>query len=252
VFVKLNIQIKPLVRLSELGVAPRVLAHGVDDNEFWVIQTYVDGEAPSRAWLQAHPDEVIARIQTWHRDSPLGTLVGANQPPPYREYVWEEVDRLRRRWMVSDEPVWQTAPLMQTLARFERMPDHFAPTTLVPVHDEPNTSNMLVGPNGLVVIDWDDIRLGDPFRDVGPLFWWYLQERTWGSLLNSLELPGGSGGSRKFTGSRRELHWRSPSGCLSRGKRMITVSWQTLWLPVLENPIPAAKQRIRLDNLLRI
>lgn len=38
---------------------------------------------------------------------------------------------------------------------------------------------MLVTRRRLTMIDWDDVLLSDPMRDVGLMLWWYLPQRAW-------------------------------------------------------------------------
>ena len=56
-------------------------------------------------------------------------------------------------------------------------------TRLVASHGDPNASNFLVSPNGLRLIDWDDLRRADPVRDLGQVAWWYLPETAWPSFM---------------------------------------------------------------------
>ena len=66
---------------------------------------------------------------------------------------------------------------------------HFRHCHSVPSHDEPNTSNMLVIADRLFLLDWDDVRLADPLRDLGPLLWWYYPPSAWDTFLQACHLP---------------------------------------------------------------
>lgn len=50
---------------------------------------------------------------------------------------------------------------------------------LVPVHPDPNTKNILLTNDSLLMVDWDDIQLSDPMRDAGQLLWWYVAQHQW-------------------------------------------------------------------------
>lgn len=42
---------------------------------------------------------------------------------------------------------------------------------LVPTHGDISPKNFLITPHGLLMVDWDDVALADPLRDLGPLLW---------------------------------------------------------------------------------
>src|SRR5215469_7929734 len=71
VFIKFDVPILSLQRLSDLGVAPRVLASGIYEGISYVIQEFLAGSYPDRPWIASHIDEVAALIQTYHEDRPL-------------------------------------------------------------------------------------------------------------------------------------------------------------------------------------
>ena len=53
------------------------------------------------------------------------------------------------------------------------------PVRFVPVYIDPNTRNLLLTDERLLLIDWDGILLSDPMRDVGLLLWWYVSQHHW-------------------------------------------------------------------------
>jgi hypothetical protein len=57
VFIKFDLPIRSLQRLSDIGLAPRVLASGRYEGSPYVIQEFLDGSHPSREWLVAHVGE---------------------------------------------------------------------------------------------------------------------------------------------------------------------------------------------------
>ena len=57
------------------------------------------------------------------------------------------------------------------------------PAPLVPVHPDPSPANFLVGGQRLIMVDWDDILLSDPLRDLGLVAWWYLPQEAWASFF---------------------------------------------------------------------
>ena len=69
------------------------------------------------------------------------------------EWAVEEVDRIRR--------------LAARAAAFDEPAD-------APVHGDLHDANVLVGPDSWWIIDWDDLELGDPAKDLAD--WWYGME----------------------------------------------------------------------------
>jgi len=56
---------------------------------------------------------------------------------------------------------------------------HLQAVELMPIHADPNTKNILLVGDSLLMVDWDDIRLSDPMQDVGLLLWWYVAKGQW-------------------------------------------------------------------------
>jgi hypothetical protein len=184
VFVKLDVRVDVLERLGEIGVAPPVLAHGRHNADTYVVQALIDGESPTREWLRSHAEEAGTLFRKWHSDAGLTTMLQAGSGVTYAAYLTTELSSLRHRLGQRAEPALLRNDVGNACQRLLTIPDGWDPAELVPVHDEPNLSNMLVGPAGLRFVDWDDIRLADPLRDLGPFLWWYLPERAWGHVLD--------------------------------------------------------------------
>ncbi len=184
VFVKLDVRADVLDRLGELGVAPPLLSHGWHGAETYVLQAFVDGTSPSREWLQNHIEEAGTLFGRWHADPRLAAMLRTNADGSFTAWLRHELAGLRRRLDQRGEPAFLTGEVRDACRRLLAIPNGWKPVELLPVHDEPNTSNMLVGREGLRFVDWDEIRLADPLRDLGPFAWWYLPERDWCRLLD--------------------------------------------------------------------
>ncbi|HYH12045.1 MAG TPA: phosphotransferase [Thermomicrobiales bacterium] len=188
VFVKLDVRVDILERLGKLGVAPQVLAHGVHDAQTYVVQEFIDGGSPSREWLRERLGYIGTLFDTWHSDNVLVELLQQGSQATYSAYLSQEISNLEGRLARREEPPFVRDEVRDAYAALIAAPASWGEAELVPVHDEPNTSNMLVSPRGLLFVDWDDLRLADPFRDLGPFLWWYVPERVWNELPQASEI----------------------------------------------------------------
>ncbi len=179
VFVKFGTPAAILRRVAELGVAPAVLATGEHDGTPYAIQEYVEGPYPNHAWVVEHQDEVATLLSRIHRDAELSALVASPRREVFQVALLHESRRLvddalgqrhglgaAEEWLTTHRPV---------------LPD----AELVPTHGDISPKNFLITPRGLIMIDWDDVALADPMRDLGPLLWWYFPPEEWPAFMES-------------------------------------------------------------------
>jgi len=69
----------------------------------------------------------------------------------------------------------------------ERHPKNISDTP-VPIHADPNITNFILSENQLYIVDWDDIRLSDPMRDIGQFLYNFVSEENWISFFNAYSL----------------------------------------------------------------
>jgi hypothetical protein len=208
VFVAFDVHAAPLVRLSELGVAPPVLRHGRSADQEWVVQQWIDGHSPDRDWIRTHAAQAGALFGLVHADAPLRRLLAAHDERSPQVAFESELRHLRARVGKRNEPWFLTANVESAMTTFFAQAMDFQPSYLVPTHDEPNTSNMLVQGDRLWVLDWDDIVLADAYRDAGPLAWWYFPEHEREAVLRPMGLD-------LDRGRRAKLHWYAARMSLS-------------------------------------
>lgn len=174
-FIKFGVSAPILRRLGDICVAPRLLANGEYQGESYVIQEYIEGEHPNRSWLYDHFAETAQLMKRYHEDSPLTELVGDTEVVHYRRYIEADLNNLAQRIRFCH----QTPKMQKLFTRFQGLSEMLEEARLVPIHNEPNTTNMLVSGPKLVFIDWDEILLADPMRDIGNFLWWYAPRNTW-------------------------------------------------------------------------
>lgn len=103
---------------------------------------------------------------------------------------------------------------------FASQSTHLQPAPLVPTHPDPSPVNLLVTENSLILIDWDDVSLSDPLRDIGVMLWWYLPRsackrfsthtaRGWIMIAFSGGRPGDRSNSRSGSTRNSISIWRN-------------------------------------------
>lgn len=178
VFVKLGTPAAILQRVAALGVAPAVLATGEVDGVPYAIQEFIAGSYPTHRWVVEHAPEVAAFLAITHRDKALSELLASAQRP-----VRQLRDMELCYWLVQpsfvDRPQLRDAYDWLT-SRRPNIPE----TELVPTHGDVSPKNFLITPTRLVLIDWEDIALSDPMRDLGPFLWWYFRPEQWPLIMD--------------------------------------------------------------------
>src|SRR5260370_31345333 len=75
VFLKFDVNAPVLRRLAALHVAPTVRGSGISNNRSYVIQDYIEGSYPDRAWFRRHVSDLAPFIQRYHADEELRILL---------------------------------------------------------------------------------------------------------------------------------------------------------------------------------
>src|SRR5579863_5938495 len=97
VFVKFDVPVTSLLRLSELGVAPRVLAVGTYQGTSYVIQEFLTGTYPDRPWFRAHTAEVAALMRAYHEDQALADILAQGAARSYHQHLDDDLAALEQR-----------------------------------------------------------------------------------------------------------------------------------------------------------
>lgn len=185
VFVKFTDAVAALQRLGEIAVAPRVLASGIDQGKKYVVQEYITGRYPDRRWFAAHLPALASCIQRYHSDQPLSKLLSSSTTITYQEHIALDLAQLDTQFSALNADVLHTPEITAAFAELKKQARRLQPVQLVPVHIDPNTHNMLLTDDRLLLVDWDGIQLSDPMRDMGLLLWWYVAPRHWPAFFQS-------------------------------------------------------------------
>lgn len=188
VFIKFDVSVAALQRLGEIGVAPRVIASGMLDGNSYVVQEYITGSYPDWHWFAYHLPTLAAFIKRYHDDQPLTSLLAANGPTSYVEHVACDLAALENQFTSLHAEELHAPGIISAFEKLKARSKRLQAVPLVPVHPDPNNKNILLTNNALLMVDWDNIQLSDPVRDVGLLLWWYVAQQQWHVFLDAYGL----------------------------------------------------------------
>lgn len=186
-FVMLGAPVAVLRRLGEIGASPRILVDGVIGNMPYVVQEYIAGSYPDRRWFAANLPVLARFVRRYHDDRPLAELLSAGCDIGYAEHLAADLARLEGRYRSLYAADLHTVEVEQAFERLKDWSKRLESAILVPIHPDPNTKNMLLrGETGvMVMVDWDEVQLSDPVRDVGLLLWWYVSRPRWSEFFDT-------------------------------------------------------------------
>jgi hypothetical protein len=190
IFLKFGIAVNALRRLAELGVTPAVLHAGEYRGHSFVIQAFIRGRHPHHRWFGRHLPELARLVGAYQRDARLRALVSPTTTLTHTKLVTGVLDDLELRSRGDITPPPQDAPWSEAIGELRRLSTNLRATGLVPTHGDPNPKNFILT-NDLYLVDWDDLALSDPLRDVGQLLWWYVPRNRWHAFFELFALDDG-------------------------------------------------------------
>jgi Phosphotransferase enzyme family len=187
-----------LARLAELGVTPEVLACGQFEGVPFTIQRMVRCDEPDAAWFARHVADVADLIAWYQRDS---LLAGLLRDDPSREHLTVDAaarmfDQMPAR---AGSPFW-TDEVCEARAEWRRQAGRLAEVAPVPVHADPMAGNYVVEGDRPYLIDWDEVDLSDPWRDVGVQLCWHVPAARWPEFVERC-------GARLDDELRARIYW---------------------------------------------
>jgi thiamine kinase-like enzyme len=189
VFIKFNVPIDALQRLGEIEVAPLVLASAVYDGTTYVVQEYINGRYPDWQWFANHLPFLATFIRRYHFDHQLTLLFSKTMTANYHDHVVLEIAKLETQFKSLHAGMSHAPEVASAFDELKHQAKKLHPVKLVPVHPDPNTKNMLLVKEKLLMVDWDDLLLSDPMRDTGLLLWWYVSQQKWPIFFQAYGLP---------------------------------------------------------------
>ena len=179
VFIKFDVPVAALRCLGEIGVAPRVIASGMLDGKSYIVQEYITGNYPDWRWFAHHLPMLAAFIKRYHDDQALTSLLAVDKPTSYVEHVARDLALLENQFMSLQTEELHMLTIVSAFEKLKAWSECLQVVPLVPTHPDPNSKNILLTNDSLLMVDWDDRQLSDPMRDTGLLLWWYLAHHQW-------------------------------------------------------------------------
>jgi hypothetical protein len=202
VFLKFGVNAPVLRRLADLRLTPAVLSSGEANGRTYAIQRYVDGVHPEPVWFAAHLPVLARSIRRYHTDEALSGLLRPTEPPSYHDHITTSLASLHIGLAAAKTTPLRESTVREGFARLTQQAHNLQPTPLVPVHPDPNNTNILLTGDGFSLLDWDEITLSDPVRDMGLLLWWYVPHAIWPELFTAY-------GMRMHADIQRKIYWWS-------------------------------------------
>jgi len=110
VFFKFDINIPPLQRVSNLGLAPKLLSSGTHNGRTYIIQEFVKGIYPDRIWINNNLEKLAEFIKTYHTDKELFEILKNNSALDYQQnteesmrFVTKQLETVKEKIMIKDE-----------------------------------------------------------------------------------------------------------------------------------------------------
>lgn len=196
-----------LEALSGSAIAPEFIAAGASPSGNWLIYRHV----PGAEW-SADPAPVAQRLAGLHSRKPLS---GLRQLPGGTDALTDQVERILA--LCHD-----TAEKTRLVAAKPRREDVPPSETRAFLHGDPVPGNLIVTPDGPVLIDWQCPAIGDPAEDLAVFLSPAMQLHYRGEVLS----PGGEAAflaasdpssAARYLRLAPWYHWRMAAYCLWRG-----------------------------------
>jgi len=188
-FLKFDADTPAWQRLAEIGAAPPLIGTGVYDRRPYVIQRFMEGEHPDRRWFTQNITLLAEFIHRYQTDRPLKEILTTSPGQSYAEHVWREVGTLESALNRTGSRRFNSDRFRQGFSLFREQARQLEAVPLMPVHADPSPGNFLVTKHGITMLDWDEVLLSDPMRDVGPVVWWYLPQDRWQAFFDLYGAP---------------------------------------------------------------
>lgn len=185
VFIKLGIDHRIIKHLSDLHITPRYLAGGPLADTHIAVQEFVDATHPDTQWYVANKRTMAHLLQTLHRQSQLRAYLPEVADETYRSLYARYIQQTREEYYQCLAKIEGTRKQMieGLLDAYEQRLPFVRGEGLVPSHCDPNPGNVLATAAGAYLIDWDQLHLSDPIRDIAQVLWWQYPLAEWDELL---------------------------------------------------------------------
>jgi len=179
VFIKFDVPIEAIQRLSEIQVAPPFVASGLYEGSSYVVQEYITGRYPDCRWFANHLPYLNEFIRCYHSDHQLASLLAQTMTTHYAEHVALDLAALETQFRSLNADGLHAPEIVSAFDKLKNQAHTLRCNKMIPVHPDPNTKNLRLVDTRLLMVDWDNLQLSDPMRDAGLLLWWYVSPKQW-------------------------------------------------------------------------
>lgn len=186
VFIKLGNDHRIIQHLAEVGLTPRYLAGGTLAGTSIAVQEFVEGIHPGPQWYVENKRTIAYLLKTLHNQTILRAYIPAVEDESYHSlyarYIQNTKEEYRDLAAIIDQKQRQTIEML--LEGYEQHLPLIEGEGLEPSHCDPNPGNVLVTTTTAYLIDWDQLHLSDPLRDIAQVLWWQYPLSEWEELLD--------------------------------------------------------------------
>ncbi|MEI5908819.1 phosphotransferase family protein [Bacillus spongiae] len=172
-----------LAVLSAEGIVPKLIwTKRLENGDVITAQQWLNGR--ELAAKEMKQDRVAKLLNKIHSTKPLLGMLQRLQVEPFRpEQMLTQVETSLDLDLVS-------TPSVQRAIEFLQKDIHnIHNEEFVVCHGDVNHNNWLLSDrNQLYLIDWDGAMIADPAVDLGPLLYWYIDEKDWENWLHQYGL----------------------------------------------------------------
>lgn len=188
-FLKFDVAVEALQRLADLAVTPPVIHAGEYRGHSFVVQPYLRGRHPHHSWFARHLSELARLVRAYQWDERLRNLISQPIIPTHKALVNRVVEDLEHRSRRYLRSRLRDSNLALAIGQLRTVSSNLQAVELVATHGDPNRKNFVLT-NGVYLVDWDELALSDPLRDVGQLLWWYVPLKRWDDFFGEFGLDG--------------------------------------------------------------
>lgn len=175
-----------MTRLSEIGVTPPVLSTGEYEGSRYMIQQAVTGPHPDHDWFGANVARWADMVHCYLDDVLLRRML-ETEPGFWRIGVTGAAA------MFDDPPIARSAALHDCAFRtsFDRWREqsrNMSGFAFRPIHPDPHWNNYVIADGRPYLLDWENVDLSDPMRDIGIQIWGFLPQHQWAEFLRRVGL----------------------------------------------------------------
>ena len=126
VFIKFDVPVEAIQRLSEIQVAPRIVASGIYEGSPYVVQEYITGEYPDWRWFANHLPYLAAFIKCYHSDDQLTSLLAQTMTTHYAEHVALDLAALETQFSSLDADGLHAPEIVSAFDKFKNQAHTYA------------------------------------------------------------------------------------------------------------------------------